>query len=249
MQSGAAAPEPAEPARGPAVPAPEPLAHAAGAAVAAPALPTTDRGRRMRALLLDGAREVFERDGFLEARVTDIAAAAGASHGSFYTYFGSKAEVFRALIAETMDDLYASLGETQHTSDTRDTGRARQPADAVQRIDRANRRFVQMYQQNTALMALFEQVTTFDPQVRALRQSARQRMVGRVAHTVEQLQADGLADPGLDAPYVANALVAMVNGLVHYWLVLGGDFEHERLVQTMTRVWAQALGLPPGPPG
>jgi hypothetical protein len=37
-----------------------------------------------------------------------------------------------------------------------------------------------MYLQNTALMALFEQVTTFDPEVRALRQAARERNVGRV---------------------------------------------------------------------
>ena len=96
-----------------------------------------------------------------------------------------------------------------------------------------------MYRQNTALMALFEQVTTFDPEVRALRQAARERMVGRVRHSIESLQADGLVDAGLDAEYSAHALVAMVNGLVHYWLVLGADFDEERLVRTMTGLWAQ----------
>ena len=206
----------------------------------APALPTTERGRRMRARLLVAAREVFERDGFLEARVTDISAAAGVAHGSFYTYFGSKTAVFRALMAETMDDLYASMG----------TGSEPGPPDgspaevAVHRIDRANRRFVAMYLENTALMALFEQATTFDPEVRALRQAARERNVGRVRHSIEQLQRDGLVAADLDAEYSAHALVAMVNGLVHYWLVLDGDFEEERLVATLTRLWAQALGLP-----
>ena len=52
---------PAEPASGPAQPS---------------SIPATERGRRMRARLLVAAREVFERDGFLEARVTDISAAA-----------------------------------------------------------------------------------------------------------------------------------------------------------------------------
>jgi AcrR family transcriptional regulator len=205
-----------------------------------PTLPTTERGRRMRARLLDAAREVFERDGFLDARVTDISAAAGVAHGSFYTYFGSKTEVFRVLVAGTMDDLYASLGAgasggapTGHTS-----------ADAVERIDRANRRFVAMYRQNTALMALFEQATTFDPEVRALRQAARERMVSRVRHSIERLQADGLVAADLDAGYSAHALVAMVNGLVHYWLVLGADFDEDRLVTTMTGLWARSLGLP-----
>jgi AcrR family transcriptional regulator len=214
----------------------------AGPADGAPQ-PTTERGRRARARLLAAAREVFERDGFLDARVTDISAAAGVAHGTFYTYFGSKAEVFRALVAGTMDELYASLGSgsARARPDRRD-----RPEDAVARIARANQRFVAMYRQNTALMALFEQVTTFDPEVRTLRQAARERMVGRVRHSIEQLQVDGLVAADLDAEYCAHALVAMVNGLVHYWLVLGADFDEERLVTTMTRLWAQALGLPAG---
>jgi AcrR family transcriptional regulator len=206
----------------------------------APALPTTERGRRMRARLLAAAREVFERDGFLDARVTDISAAAGVAHGSFYTYFRSKTEIFRALVAATMDELYASLGAGAYGAGPL----AGRPQDAVERIDRANRSFVAMYRENTALMALFEQVTTFDPEVRALRQTARERMVGRVRHSIEQLQADGLVAAGLDAEYSGHALVAMVNGLVHYWLVLGADFDEERLIATMTDLWARSLGLP-----
>jgi AcrR family transcriptional regulator len=207
--------------------------------------PATERGRRMRARLLEAAREVFERDGFLEARVTDISAAAGVAHGSFYTYFGSKTEIFRALVAATMDELYASLG-TGHGAPVGGPHGGDRPRDAVRRIDRANRRFVAMYRQNTALMALFEQVTTFDPEVRALRQSARERMVGRVAHSIAQLQAEGHVPTDLDAEYSAHALVAMVNGLVHYWLVLGADFDEDRLVATMTGLWARSLGLPAG---
>ena len=196
----------------------------------------------MRERLLAAAREVFERDGFLDARVTDISAAAGAAHGSFYTYFRSKTEVFRALVAGTMDELYASLGADE---DAPPPGAGRRTDDAVSRIDRANRRFVAMYRQNTALMALFEQVTTFDPEVRTLRQAARERMVGRVRHSIEEMQADGLVVADLDAEYSAHALVAMVNGLVHYWLVLGADFDEERLVRTLTDLWARSLGLPP----
>jgi AcrR family transcriptional regulator len=208
-----------------------------------PVLPTTERGRRMRARLLAAAREVFERDGFLDARVTDISSAAGVAHGSFYTYFRSKTEIFRVLVAGTMDELYASLGAAGDAPSPDQRGH-RRTDDAVARIDRANRRFVAMYRQNTALMALFEQVTTFDPEVRALRQAARRRMVGRVRHSIEELQSDGLVAADVDAEYSAHALVAMVNGLVHYWLVLGADFDEERLVASMTGLWASSLGLP-----
>lgn len=206
----------------------------AAAPAPSPAVPATERGRRARAALLVAARRVFERDGFLDARVTDISAEAGVSHGSFYTYFGSKTGVFRALVTETMDELYASLGEA---------GEHARPADPVASIDRANRRFVQMYLENTALMALFEQVATIDPEVRALRHAVRQRMVARVAHSLERLQQDGLADRALDASCSANALVAMVNGLVHHWLVMGEELEEDQVVRTLTRLWAQSLGL------
>lgn len=215
------------------------VARTQSAAVRAPvpAAPTTERGRRARAALLVAARRVFERDGFLDARVTDISAEAGVSHGSFYTYFGSKTGVFRALVAETMDELYASLGGA---------GEGDRGADPVVRIDGANRRFVTMYRENTALMALFEQVATIDPEVRALRHAVRQRMVARVTRSVERLQEEGLADRGLDARVGANALVAMVNGLVHHWLVMGEELDEEQVVATLTRLWVQALGLPTG---
>ncbi|MCV2488306.1 TetR/AcrR family transcriptional regulator [Geodermatophilus sp. YIM 151500] len=226
----------------------------AGAGVAAPptTLPTTERGRRQRERLLAAARVVFERDGFLDARVTDISAEAGVAHGSFYTYFGSKTAVFRALLAATMDELYDTLrvGTADSGAPTADApapAGTRSAEEAVRRVERANRRFVAMYRENTALMALFEQVTTFDPEVRALRQAARERMVGRVRHSIEQLQTDGLVAADLDAEYSAHALVAMVSGLVHYWLVLDGDFEEERLVATLTRLWTTSLGLAPTP--
>lgn len=210
---------------------------AAAPAPAVPAGPTTERGRRARSALLVAARRVFERDGFLDARVTDISAEAGVSHGSFYTYFGSKTGVFRALVTETMDELYASLGEA---------GDRAGPADPVASIDRANRRFISMYRENTALMALFEQVATIDPEVRALRHAVRQRMVARVTHSVERLQQGDVADRALDARCSANALVAMVNGLVHHWLVMGEDLDEEQVVRTLTRLWAQSLGMPAG---
>src|SRR3984957_1254558 len=60
-----------------------------------PSGPRSRKGIETRARLVDAAKEVFERDGFLDARISDIAEKAGLSHGSFYHYFESKEEVFR----------------------------------------------------------------------------------------------------------------------------------------------------------
>src|SRR5437016_14337209 len=65
--------------------------------------PRSRKGEQTRARLLDAAKEIFEDNGFLEARISDIAERAGLSHGAFYHYFDSKEQIFRE-IAEMLDD-------------------------------------------------------------------------------------------------------------------------------------------------
>ena len=59
-----------------------------------PSGPRSRKGVKTRSRLVTAAKEIFERDGFLDARISDIAERAGLSHGSFYHYFESKEEVF-----------------------------------------------------------------------------------------------------------------------------------------------------------
>ena len=66
--------------------------------VAAPGVKAT----RTRERLLDAARVVFARHGYLDTNVEHIITEAGVSRGSFYTYFESKTELFRHL-ASTID--------------------------------------------------------------------------------------------------------------------------------------------------
>jgi len=61
---------------------------------------TTAKGQRTREELVAAARRVFERDGYFGARVADITAEAGVAHGSFYTYFASRRDVFVAVMRE-----------------------------------------------------------------------------------------------------------------------------------------------------
>jgi AcrR family transcriptional regulator len=56
-------------------------------AVTEKAAPLTERGRRTRDKLLEAARDVFEEKGYAATRMSDIAARAGVSHGTTYTWF------------------------------------------------------------------------------------------------------------------------------------------------------------------
>ena len=59
-----------------------------------PIVPNDDKARQ----ILDGARQVFLRDGFDGASMNDIVRAAGVSKGTLYVYFPSKEALFAALI-------------------------------------------------------------------------------------------------------------------------------------------------------
>lgn len=62
--------------------------------------PRTERGRRTRRAILDAAAQEFGAHGFHATGITDITRRAGVALGSFYTYFPSKEEVFRALVGD-----------------------------------------------------------------------------------------------------------------------------------------------------
>src|SRR6266568_336090 len=68
--------------------------------------PRSRKGLQTRERLVHAAKEIFEEDGFFEARISDIVERADLSPGAFYHYFDSKDEVFRE-IAETLDDQLA----------------------------------------------------------------------------------------------------------------------------------------------
>ncbi|MCM8558141.1 TetR/AcrR family transcriptional regulator [Sphingomicrobium sediminis] len=63
-------------------------------------LPRTKRGLATRAKILDAARVEFGQVGFGETSIVAITQRAKVALGTFYTYFDSKEEVFRALVAD-----------------------------------------------------------------------------------------------------------------------------------------------------
>ncbi len=65
--------------------------------------PRQARARATRLELVNAAREIFARDGFEQARLEDIAAAAGKTRGAFYAHFRDKEDVFFAIFEEDLE--------------------------------------------------------------------------------------------------------------------------------------------------
>jgi AcrR family transcriptional regulator len=207
------------------------------AAETARSAPPSLRGQRTRAALVVAARTVFERDGFLDARIADIATEAGTATGTFYTYFESKEEIFQAVVEEVQEDmLHPRLRERLGDEDS------------LALIDAANRDYLLAYKRNARLMALFEQVAQIDDEFRELRRKRGAAFVRRNAKMIRRLQESGRADPDLDPLIAAHALSGMVGRIAYSVFNLNERIPFERLVTTLNQLWANALKLDQNPP-
>lgn len=198
--------------------------------------PPTPRGGRTRAGLVAAARAVFERDGYLDARLVDIATQAGCSIGTFYTYFDGKDAAFDAVILQVQDDLL-------HPG-PRPAGTA---GDPVAVIRAGNRAYLRAHRRHARLIGLLEQAALVQPRWRDVRARRRAAFVDRNARSIRDLQAAGLADPGLDPDLSASALSSMVSRLaVHAFADdpdAVDDAALDHLADVATRLWTNAIGL------
>nr|WP_064441774.1 TetR/AcrR family transcriptional regulator [Hoyosella altamirensis] len=189
---------------------------------------------RTRNALIAAAQTVFERDGFLEARITDISKEAHVASGSFYTYFDSKEEIFAAVVEQMQEEmLHPHVRERTGVSDPRIL------------IEAANREYLQSYRRNARLMAVFEQVAQIDDEFRALRRDRSNAFVERNARMIKRLQEQGLADPDLDPNVTALALSSMVSKTAYSVFVLDAQAPFDQVLSTVNQIWINALQLKP----
>ncbi|MGA2837345.1 MAG: TetR/AcrR family transcriptional regulator [Acidimicrobiales bacterium] len=200
------------------------------------------KGEATRARLLQAAKEVFEADGFLDARVTDISERAELSHGSFYTYFESKEQIFREIALQIAEQMSAPVGGVILSPGSRAT-----PHD---RLHEAIGSYLEAYRREAKMMRVIEQVSRHDEPLRAARLEWRERTQQLVTDSIGRLQQHGLCDPRLD-PVIASAIVgAMTERFPEMWFSEGLiDCSFEDGAEQLTVMVMNALGLRDRPAG
>ncbi len=192
----------------------------------------TPRGRKTREALLDAAQAVFESVGFLDTRVEQISQEAGVSYGTFYRYFESKEDAFGELSTRLFEDMHR-----------------REPAapdlSPAAKLIAANRSYYRAYRRNARMMAIVEQVATFNEEFRQLRHEHRRRLIDRTARAIARWQGEGLVRPELDPELAARVIAAMVDHTLYLWLIQGENADEDALLDTLDRMSVGALGLDP----
>lgn len=191
--------------------------------------PVSARGQRTQAALLKAAREAFEQQGFGEVNATEIASRAGVGYGSFYAYFTSRDDIFTAVVDQFLQEVH-------------DLSRA--PADVTEPLARftaENQRFFRLYRQNARMFQLVEERAAVDEEFRTAWRALRRRYVGRMARNLKRLEEQGAIERGLDLPYTAEVLSAMVERAAHL-SALAPEQDDVRLLQALEDTWSRALG-------
>lgn len=196
----------------------------------------TPRGEATRALLVRSAQQIFERDGFLGTRITDITSAAGAATGSFYRYFNDKEDVFLAVVDELAHEglLAPSLDFLGDAEDV-----------VFAEILDHHRSYLETYFRNARMMRVIEEVTNINERLLHARTARAQSYIARNVEVVTKLQAEGRADPALDPLIAGRTLSVMVSRAAYVTFVLEEEGQDSigPLAETLTRLWVNALGV------
>jgi AcrR family transcriptional regulator len=201
--------------------------------------PRSRKGVETRARLVAAAKAVFERDGFLDARISDISEQAGLSHGSFYHYFESKEQVFREVATEADELLASPISDVILDPSS--------PATPQERIRKAIRLYLERYRDEARIMSVIEQVSRFDPQLRALRGERHRTYLAQVAGSIAALQRHGLVDQRLDPAIVSAGLGSMTYRFPELWFVEGLlECSLDHGAEQLALLFLRAMGLPEG---
>jgi len=159
-------------------------------------------GKRQReAEVLEAAATIFYERGYASATVQDVADAMGILKGSLYYYIDSKEDLLYRLMTEIHDGVDEALAATL----------AAEGLSAAERLELYVRTEVEYNARNlTKVSVYFHEMDQLSP-------TRHKEIVGRrrvhedqVTALIQQAQADGDADPDIDARLLSNCLFATV---------------------------------------
>jgi AcrR family transcriptional regulator len=177
------------------------------------------------------AIRVFERVGYLNAKIIDITAEAGRATGSFYKHFTSKEQLLEALLADLLAQGDSDAMLEGHSDDFRDRAAIRWHVAL----------FWGFYQQHRAVMVALQQAATVDESF-ARRQD--EMLEPDLRHIAAHL--DGLDLPG-DPLVMATIFTHTLWGFATTWLsprppALGRALSDDEAIETMTSFLHGGLG-------
>ena len=199
--------------------------------------PTTPKGRRTRQTILDAASRVFSKDGYVDARMSDVATEAGLSLGGLYRYFENKEDLFSSVIRDIHEELFRRSRSSTPISD-----------DPEAALFEANLGYLQHYHDNSGVMGAFIAATTVEQRFTTIWWTMRERHVARFVHAIEN--DDRVQLDGLDPTTMARAMASLVEQTAYTTFAHAAlnttTVDVETVARVVTRAWYRSFYGAPG---
>lgn len=204
-----------------------------------------ERKAQSRRRILDAAREVFFRDGFMAANLDEVAEKAGVAKGTLYRYFDSKADLYVAVLADNGRVFTDKMREA-----------VSEPGEVVAQLERMAQFYLEHWTRHRDYFQIFWAIDN-QSVIGDLPQSVLDAIVGLWRESLEILDAllrRGV-DEGVFAPCdtweMANILWTTANALIQADASSVRRVLRRRPLEETYRdaISAFVRGLQPGPPG
>lgn len=185
---------------------------------------------RRRTALLAAAKETFQLHGLTGATISGITERADVAHGTFYSYFSTKDEIFTEIVSVVLDDLLACL---------HDIGDARS---AKERLLAGIGALCSRCAQEREIVLALHQASQLHPRFVTTWESFRGRLRELVAQDLGWLSRNGYIRP-LHSDLVPTVIARMVEGVVLE--ILGDpDADVDALTVTTVQMYYDAVFRP-----
>jgi len=201
---------------------------------------TKQEAQETRALLLDAAEQVFHRRGVSRTTLNDIAEAAGVTRGAIYHHFENKADLFHAMVERV----------TLPMETARMQNLAPAPGDVLGALRSHLGVTLRRMRDEAGLRRVFEIMThkvEYVDELLELRDrhiAARERCLVDVEATLRQARTAGQLQPGLNLKRAAVGLHALIDGLIHNWMLAPGSFDLVATGLAATDAFLAGLAMP-----
>ena len=192
--------------------------------------PQTTKGQRTRKNILNCARKVFARAGYVTLRMSDVAEESGVSMGALYRYFQNKDDLFVNLIGDIHEQMFSASRASEHDF----------AADPYQALLAANRGYLKHYHENRDVMRALIEAGTVDERFRDVWWQMRRRHIDRFVYALKTSHGIETVS-GVSVRTVVESMASLVEQSAYTWFAQeelnDKPISVETAAQVVTRIW------------
>lgn len=183
-----------------------------------------EQAAQTRQVVLEAARRLFERDGYVATSVPAVAAEAKVAVKTVYLAVGSKAELLRAVWDSRLAGAEAELPVEQRQW----FRELEQDGSPTGKVARAVAQSAGVKQRTGRLLVLIRDAAATDPEIRQLWDGIEDKLHHVAQALVEQLAASDALPPGTDPAQAADVLWTLTHPSTWELLVLRRGWSSEQ---------------------